>query len=263
MNTVIIRVIYLLKCKKIKLPKYIWFIILRKADLQFHFSKEVVCEQNISKILMGAGIAGNFNLFKMFSDIWTEKCGYCYEIFRYICQGGNRNIINLWKYQDVDEGLIGAFIGGYYLLAESFIKMGADMYEDFGEICLYADLQNIEVAFAYVDNDNAIGRAVVCICETKRLDVLQFLIDKGGYDDTNGDHIISIIDTNNTIVADYLIEIDDYLLEGLMDYAIETDNMFMIEYCIKNGFDDFNAALEWADNNPDLINFFKNKKIGL
>jgi hypothetical protein len=257
------RVIYSLKCKKIKLPKYIWFIILRKAGLQFHFSIEVVSIQDVPEILMGAGIAGNYNLFKMFFDKWGKDRGYWYEIFRCACRGGNRNIMDLCYYQDVDEGLIGAFIGGHYLLAEYFIKKGANMDEDFGEICLYADLKHIEVAFAHIDDDETIGRAIVCICETIRLDVLEFLLDKGRLIDTNGDHIISIVDTNNTIVADYLIEIDEELLEDIMSYAIESDNMFMIEYCIKKGFKNFNTALEWADSNSDLINFFKKKKEGL
>lgn len=60
-----------------------------------------------------------------------------------------------------------------------------------------------------------------------------------------------------------MIEIDEELLEDIMSYAIESDNMFMIEYCIKKGFKNFNIALEWADSNSDLINFFKKKKEGL
>lgn len=77
--------------------------------MQFHFSKEVVSIQEIPEILMGAGIAGNYNLFKMIFDKWGKDRGYWYEIFRCACQGGNRDIMDLCYHQDVDEGLIGAF----------------------------------------------------------------------------------------------------------------------------------------------------------
>lgn len=279
--------------KKFKMPKYIWFIALRYAGLEYYFSLEVITKKDAFEILKGVALAGNYKLFvPLFAEfnkfplsyfeenyrkntkpefqkdsvIYPHKMCMFGEIFKNACQSGNSRIIKLFKEPDNDEGMVGAFLGGHYDLAKKFIKKGACIDDMFRYVCLEGELQYVEGAFKCVekypniDIDYMIYSSFVDVCETNRLDVIKFLVNKGALKkNTSENHLRSVVDSSNKLVADYLIEYDKDYLDMLMYASIEFENIEMVKYFYEKGYNDLVSCLEVSIEyeNKEAEEFFK------
>lgn len=190
---------------KFKLPKYIWFIILRVAGLRYYFGAEVA-EYDIIK---GSAEAGNLNLFKKF-----YKPG-SYSLHD-ACLNGNKKIIkgmaelseyiDLEDYCDITNKKIIKCLDKIFQRKNYF---DPQVYQKCYNGCVFhGNLAGVK----YYSNKKHVFMMEV--------PVLKFLAK-----------------SNNYVIIDYIRDsvMENYFAKKLCYYAIQKKNYELIKYCLNNG----------------------------
>ena len=156
------------------LPKFVWFIIIRLAELQFCFGSEIIREFEIKDAIKISSKNGNLVIFKKFQHFLKNSAYYG-------CKYYNDTIINYCLTLNKHKYcLLGAIKSNNYTLVKILKRLGAELKYT-NDIFNSTDIRIVKYLcskYDYINYDEALIKA----CEhLKNKDIIEFCLDNGAF----------------------------------------------------------------------------------